>query len=121
MEYRALGEWPLPVWMPSLPVAQASELALLRALAALPEEERRPHLFAFVALANRVAVADELPLGDAETLPVALEKAARLASRGLEHLASANGLALPDVLRRATLEHLFRVGYRLARNEPPAP
>jgi hypothetical protein len=99
--------------MPSLPVSRDQALALFRALAALPEEERRPHAFAFMALANRVAMADELPLGDAETLPVALEKAARLTSRGLEHVAAANALPLHEVLRYATLERLFRVGHQL--------
>ena len=116
-EYHPVGEWVLPVWMPSLPISRDQELALFRALAQLSEEERRPHAFAFMALANRVAMADELPLGDAESLPIALEKAARLASRGLEHVAQANALPLPEVLRRATLERLFRVGHQLAMRE----
>ena len=124
-EHHAVGEWQFPVWMPSLPVSRDQELALFRALAALPEAERRPHAFAFMALANRVAMADELPLGDAETLPAALEKAARLASRGLEHVASANAVPLPEVLRRATLERLFRVGHQLEVRDgllaPPKP
>jgi hypothetical protein len=112
-DYHAVGEWQFPVWMPSLPVSRDQTLALFRALAALPEDDRRPHAFAFMALANRVAMADELPLGDAETLPVALEKAARLTSRGLEHVAAANALPLHEVLRYATLERLFRVGHQL--------
>ncbi len=120
-EYRALGEWPLAVWMPALPISRDQELMLFRALAALGEEERRPHLFAFLALANRVAIADELPLGDAETLPVSLEKAARLASRGLEHVALAKNLAPPEVLRRVTVEYLFRVGFQLEKDEPESP
>jgi hypothetical protein len=109
----AVGEWTLPVWMPQLPVSRDQELALFRALAQLADDERRPHAFAFMALANRVAMADELPLGDAESMPTALEKAARTASRGLEHLAQANRVPLPEVLRRATLERLFRVGHQL--------
>lgn len=124
-EYQAVGEWSLPVWMPQLPVSRDQELALFRALAQLSDEERRPHAFAFMALANRVAMADGLPLGDAESMPAALEKAARIASRGLEHVAQANGVALPEVLRRATLERLFRVGHQLAVREgllaAPAP
>ena len=118
--YHPLGEWRLPVWMPRLPIGLDEERAVFRALAALPEDERRPHLFAFLALANRVAVADELSLGDADTLPLALEKAALLASRGLEHVARENGLELHEVLRRVALERLFRVGYQLARAEPAA-
>ena len=82
--------------------------SLFRALAALPEAERRPLLYAFLALANRVAVADELPLGDAETLPRATEKAARLASLGLAYVASERGVEPAEVLRRTPLERLFR-------------
>lgn len=112
--FHKLGEWPLAVWLPAGLVARDSELALFRALSQMAEPERRPHLYEFLALANRVAIADELPLGDAESLPASLEKAARLASQGLEHLARENSLGLPDVLRRVTVERLFRVGHQLA-------
>jgi hypothetical protein len=112
-ELRPVGEWDLPVWMPNLPVSRDQELALFRGLAQLGEDERRARGFELMALANRVAMADGLPLGDAESLPTALEKAARVASRGLEHLAQANGVTLPEVLRRSALERLFRVGHQL--------
>lgn len=112
-----LGEWPLPIWMPKLPASREAELLLWRALAELGEEERRPCLFAFLALANRVAVADELPLGDAESMPVAIDKAARLASRGLGFLVERHGLAAAELLRRVPLERLFRVGHHLERAE----
>lgn len=108
-----VGEWPLPVWLPSLPVVGDEAHALFRALARLTEPERRPRLYAFLALANRVAVADGLPLGDAETLPVALEKAAVMASRGLVFLARQHGLEPSEVLRRISIERLFRVGFQL--------
>jgi hypothetical protein len=111
-----VGEWPLAVWMPQLPVARDAEHGLFRALSALPEAARRPLLFAFLALANRVAVADAMPLGDAETLPRATEKAARLASLGLAHLARENGVEPAEVLRRSTLERLFMVGANLERS-----
>jgi hypothetical protein len=110
-----VGEWPLPVWLPSLPASGNAEHLLFRAMAALGEEERRPLLFAFLALANRVAVADELPLGDAETLPAAMEKAARVASRGLEMLAREHGAEPAALLRRVTVERLFVVGANLER------
>jgi hypothetical protein len=113
--------WRLPIWMPRLPVSRASAHSLLRALAALDEEERRAALYAVLSLANRVAVADRLPLGDAETIPLALEKVASLASRGLDHLAAAHALDPAQVLRRATLEHLFRVGWSLARRAAAQP
>jgi hypothetical protein len=107
--------WRLPIWMPKLPVSSAAAHALYRALAALGDAERRAYLLAFLSLANRVAVADRLPLGDAESIPVAVEKAAAFASRGLEHIAAERGLAPTDVLRRTSLERLFRVGFSLER------
>jgi len=107
--------WRLPIWMPRLPVSSASTQALYRALAGLGDAERRPQLLAFLALANRVAVADRLPLGDADSIPVAVEKAAELVSRGLEHVAAVRGMAVTDVLRRSTLLRLFRVGFTLSR------
>jgi hypothetical protein len=115
-----VGEWALPVWMPSLPIEGDAEHLLFRALAALDEEQRRPLLFAFLALANRVAVADEMPLGDVETLPAATEKAARLASLGLAHLARENGVEPAALLRRVTLERLFVVGANLEGRSTPA-
>ena len=108
-----VGEWPLPVWMPSLPAGAETEHLLFRAIARLGDEERRPLLFAFLALANRVAVADEMPLGDAETLPAATEKAARVASLGLAHLARENAVEPVELLRRVQLERLFVVGANL--------
>ncbi len=107
------GEWPLPVWMPRLPDASESEHLLFRAIGSLPEAERRPYLFAFLALANKVVVADGLPLGDAGSLPKATEKAAQVASGGLAHLAEHHGVDPAEVLRRAPLERLFRVGFNL--------
>lgn len=118
------AEWRLPIWMPRLPISSASSHSLLRALAALAEEERRPFLLALLTLANRIAVADKLPLGDADSIPIALEKAAATASRGLDHLAAVHGVAATDVLRRTSLERLFRVGFTLdpgAVRREPAP
>lgn len=111
----AIGEWPLPIWMPEIPTPQETEHVVLRAAAALDPRARRAFLYAFVALANKVAVADGLPLGDGESLPAAIEKAARIASRGLDHLARENRLTPDAVLRRTTLTWLFRVGASLDR------
>jgi hypothetical protein len=108
-----VGEWPLPVWMPSLPIEGGAEHLLFRALAALGDEQRRPLLYAFLALANRVAVADEMPLGDAESLPAATEKAARVASLGLAYLARESAVEPAALLRRVPLERLFVVGANL--------
>jgi hypothetical protein len=112
------GEWHLPVWMPELPAAADPRHALFQAAADLDAESRRAFFYAFVALANQVAVADRLPLGDVESLPRAIEKAAALASRGLEWLAVRHGVAPAEALRRAPLVRLFRIGVRLDRGDP---
>jgi len=115
-----IGEWHLPVWLPELPGAAGSPHLLFRAAAELDAEERRALFYAFVSLANQVAVADELPLGDAESLPKAIEKAAHVASRGLAWLAERHRVSPVEVLRRAPLLRLFRVGFRLDRDQRPA-
>lgn len=110
-----VSEWRLPVWLARLPVEADARHPLFRAVATLSEDERRGFFYAFLSLANKVAVADRLPLGDAESIPAAMEKAAAVASRGLEYIASANRLDPTDVLRRAPLDRLFRVGANLER------
>ena len=106
-------EWDLPVWITSLPAAADHQHALFRAVAELEVEERARFFYAFLSLANRVAVADRLDLGDAETLPATIEKAASVASRGLEFVASETGASAAEVLRRAGATRLFRVGVNL--------
>ncbi len=115
----ALGEWHLPVWLPDLPVTADSAQAVFRAAAELDGDERRAFFYAFVALANRVAVAERLPLGDPESIPRAIEKAAAVASRGLEWLAKEHGLRPVATLRRVGLVRLFRVGHSLDRPRGP--
>jgi hypothetical protein len=119
--YLEVGEWPLPIRMPDLPVQTTAEQSIFRAIAELPDEERRPHLFAFLALANRIAVAEQMPLGDAETIPRAIERAAEITSRGLDYLSRENATDPPEVLRRATFERLFRVGHNLTESEAGEP
>lgn len=105
----------LPIWMPRLPVSSTAAHSLWRALAALAPDERRAYLLAFLTLANRVAVADKLPLGDADSIAQAIEKAVSFASAGLDHLVAAHGVSPTEALRRTTLERLFRVGFTLAQ------
>lgn len=105
--------WDFPVWIPELPVARNEEHLLFRAAAELNEEERRAFFYAFVSAANKVAVADQMPLGEPDTLPTAINRLAINASLGLEYIAEANDLNATEVLRRATLERLFRVGIGL--------
>jgi hypothetical protein len=115
-----MGEWHLPVFMPELPAAADSKLSLFRAAALLDDEARRSFAYAFLALANQVAVAEKLPLGDAESIPAAIEKAAQVASRGLDALAERFAVEPVEVLRRAPLARLFRVGAHLDRAEAPS-
>ncbi|HEY5656697.1 MAG TPA: DUF6178 family protein [Myxococcota bacterium] len=106
--------WRLPVWIPQLPEAGSGHHRVFRAIARLDGEERVAAFYALVAVANKVAVADQLPLGDAESTPRAIEKAARLISDGLAHVAAENALDDLQVLRKVTLERLFRVGANLS-------
>jgi hypothetical protein len=86
---------------------------VFQAIAALDADERLASFYAFVAVANKIAVADRMPLGDAESIPRAIEKAARLIDGGLAHVAAENGLAAAEVLRGVSMERLFRVGANL--------
>ncbi len=106
---------PQSVWAIELPGANADERALFRATRELAAEERSAVFFALIALANRVAVADRMELGDPESLPVAIEKATRYASLGLEFVARENGLSLEATLLRTPVERLFRVGTNIDR------
>ena len=105
--------WKLPVWLPSLPDAASSEHRVFRAIAALAGDERRAAYYAFVAVANKIAVADRMPLSDVESTPRAIEKAARFISDGIAHVGAEHGLTDVDVLRRLTLERLFGIGANL--------
>ncbi len=119
----AVGEWHLPVWIPDLPQLADDRFAIFDAIAKLENEERRSAFYAFVALANKVAVADRMELSDAESTPKAIEKTARFASLGLEFVAAENGTDVTEVVRSSTLERLFNVGANLepAAARPPRP
>ena len=94
---REVHEWQLPVFMSELPTAVQATHSIFRVAAELDDELRRGFFYAFVATANKLAVADAMPLSDADTLPEAIETAARVVSKGLEHLAVVNGLPLPSL------------------------
>lgn len=104
----------LPAVADSLPAAFDDRHAVFRAAARLGADERRLFFQRFVALANHVAVAAGLPLGDPGSIPAAIERAAATASLGLKYVAHESGLAHTDLLRRVTLERLHRVGASLA-------
>ena len=70
-----LESWAMPVWLSELPGARSDERALFRATRELGAGERSALFYALIALANRVAVADRMELGDPESLPGAIDKA----------------------------------------------
>jgi hypothetical protein len=111
--------WRLPVWRPELPVSVDARHGVFRAAAELDAEDRAAFFYALLGLANAVAVADRLPLGEAESTPRAIERAAQLASDALEHLASTHGLPAPEILRRTPLLRLYRIGANLRGESPP--
>jgi hypothetical protein len=108
-----VGEWQMPVWMPSVPASADHQHLLFRTLAKLEDSERHSALYAFIALANKVAVADRMELSDAESTPIAIDKTADFASAGLEILSTELGIDAADVLRRVPLQRLFSVGANL--------
>jgi hypothetical protein len=110
-----LESWALPVWITELPGMRSDERALFRATRELGADERSAVFYGLIALANRVAVADRMELGDPESLPRAIDKATHLASIGLEHVSQENGLSLEEGLRRVAIERLFRIGSNLDR------
>jgi hypothetical protein len=108
-----VGEWHLPLWIPSLPAPADSRHSIFRAIPLLEDSERRSAFYAFVAIANKVAVADQMKLSDAEFAPRAIDKAAHFISAGLEHIAAAHRIEAVEVIRRVPMERLFRVGANL--------
>lgn len=105
--------WALPIWLPRLPATLEQRHRLFEAIAKLRPEERQGSFYAFIAVANKVAVADDMDLADAECTPRAIEKAALLISQGLAHVASHHALDDVSILRRVALERLFGIGANL--------
>ncbi len=111
----------LAMWLPGLPAGVDDRFPIFRAISELDPEERQGAFFAFVGLANRIAVADGFALSDAESLPRAIEKAARFASHGLEFLCRENALSELEVVRQVSIARMFQVGANLdpASARPP--
>ena len=66
-----------------------------------------------LAVANTVAVADELPLSEPESIRLALAKAVHGIDRGLAELARVRERSAADVLDRTAPLDLFRIGATL--------
>ncbi len=116
-----LEEVSLPIWISDLPGLQDDERALFRATRELEPDQRSRVYYDLIALANRIAVADRMELGDPDSLPIAIDKATRFASEGLEFVARENQLSLAETLRRVSIERLFRVGGNLEHRDEALP
>lgn len=109
-----VAEWTAPtgdalVEAPSLP-RQLSGTLLGEALAKLSATRAADLLGYVLGVANSIAVADDLPLAERESVPRALEKAVRGIDTGLRELARARRLAPEEILDRTSPLDLFRVG-----------
>ncbi len=97
---------------PHLPQRLAGTL-VGRALAELPADRAGELLGYVLAVANTVAVADELPLSEPESIRLALAKAVHGIDRGLAELARVREISAADVLDRTAPLDLFRIGATL--------
>jgi hypothetical protein len=97
---------------PQLPQRLAGTL-VGRALAELPPDRAGEVLGYVLAVANALAVADELPLTEPDTIETSLTKAVRGIDRGLLERSKALGESLGRVLDRTRPLDLFRIGATL--------
>jgi hypothetical protein len=95
-----------------LPV-QLEGTLLAEALAALDPRLAADLVGYVLAVANWIAIADELPLSEPESIPRALRKAVRGIDRGLRELVSLRNQPPAEVLARTRPRDLFRVGATL--------
>lgn len=92
-----------------------------RALAELPEGRAVDVLGYVLAVANTLAVADGMPLADADSVPDAMRKALRGIDRGLAELSRARSQEPGLVLDRTRPLDLFRIGATLDPEIVPVP
>ena len=74
-----------------------------------------------LAVANTLAVADGMPLADADSIPVAMGKALRGIDRGLAELSRARRQEPEVVLDHTRPLDLFRIGATLDPEIAPVP
>lgn len=88
---------------------------LAEALPELPPERASDLLGYVLAVANWVAVADQMRLSEPDSIPSALEKAVRGIDRGLREIVSARDQTPGQVLDRVSPIDLFRTGATVDR------
>jgi hypothetical protein len=112
VEFRAPAPYPSSDDTPesALVAARLAQTLLGDALRRLPAD-RATELLGYVAgVANSLAVADRLELGDPESARSSGEKALNGIERGLREMMRNTGLAAHQILDRVTPMDLFRVG-----------
>jgi hypothetical protein len=92
------------------PLAQLAGTLLGQALAELAPERAAEILRSLLGLANALAVADELPLTEDESVQASIGKAVRGIQRGLAELARVRGRSPSAVLDAVPPLEVFRVG-----------
>jgi len=123
--YRPLRAKEVTVWevseevqalVPSIDLPERLRGTLLaQALLELPPARANDVLGYILGVTNSVAVADWLPLSDAESIPKALEKTVRGIDAGIREVARVSGQAPHEVLDRTRPLDLFRIGATLDR------
>jgi hypothetical protein len=91
-----------------------SKALIVRAVDALPPEDRERVLFGLMALANRVLVADGDDAGSVEAHARVIERAGAYVGLALDARGIRDGAAAGPVLAEVSVLELFREGYALA-------
>ena len=111
-------EWVEPdgALVPSMELPERLRGTLLgQALLELPAPRAADLMGYILAVVNTLAVADELPLSDAETIPRSLDKAVRGIEAGLREAVRVQGRPPGEVLDATRPLDLFRIGATLNR------
>jgi len=80
-------------------------------------ETRERFAIEMVYLANKVVMADYLPLNDIDELKRGIDKASSIASLGLAAAMKANGRSAREVLETTNAETLFSLGYNMVQEQ----
>ncbi|MFQ5513874.1 MAG: DUF6178 family protein [Myxococcota bacterium] len=121
--YRPLRAKQVEPWEPPVPphamvasftLPERMQGTLLgRALLELPPARAADVLGYVLGVANALAIADDLPLSDVDTIPRALDKALRGIDAGLQELSRVQGRPAHEVLDHTRPTDLFRIGATL--------
>lgn len=100
----------------ALALMESRDDLLTKAISTIADAPLRDHLRLELALlANKVLIADEIPLEDRDRIEESIDKISATVNLGL-HLVSQGNLSSASImLRKAFVEHLFRIGFTAIR------